>query len=267
MLFTGTLAWIALANSKPVGGYSNDSVVMVAVPAGLGVFGAIVYVLLPFISKALVSGKVHTAGFNLLDAIVLTLLLLRKKKAMGGLALAAYICCWQENLVIDNPVGRAFFVALLPVLFAVAFFFLREYAIVFSTSFTGAFVFLVGIDFYAHTGLLAGIESVLNRQYPYDAAPYTITTNVYVLLVVTAICCVISLAWQYLYIRNVDNGPTSAKQPESSSSDHHTASRDVEEAPAPTEAPARTAAATGAPTSSATSAAGDHHPKSVYSSH
>lgn len=84
MLFTGTLAWIALANSKPVGGYSNDSVVMVAVPAGLGVFGAIVYVLLPFISKALVSGKVHTAGFNLLDAIVLTLLLLRKTKKSNG---------------------------------------------------------------------------------------------------------------------------------------------------------------------------------------
>lgn len=87
MLFTGTLAWIALANSKPVGGYSNDSVVMVAVPAGLGVFGAIVYVLLPFISKALVSGKVHTAGFNLLDAIVLTLLLLRKTKKKQWAAL------------------------------------------------------------------------------------------------------------------------------------------------------------------------------------
>lgn len=123
---------------------------------------------------------------------------------MGGFVLALYICCWQENLVITDPIGRAFFVAVLPIVFAAAFFFLREYAIIFATSFTGAFVFLVGTDVYAHTGYLTGIETILNHKYPYDTSPYTIATNVIVLLVVTAICCVISLASQYLYIRNVD---------------------------------------------------------------
>ena len=94
--------------------------------------------------------------------------------------------------------------------------------LLFSTSFAGAYVFFVGIDFLAHTGYLSGIKNMLDSTHN---APYDITTQVYVLLVMTSVLCLISLAWQHIFSKaSGDNGAPATRAP------------DEEEAPAVTAA-------------------------------
>ncbi|KAI8139597.1 hypothetical protein BJV82DRAFT_626691 [Fennellomyces sp. T-0311] len=195
----GTLTWIGLANSRPAGGYSNDPITMITVPVGLGVLGAVLYIILERFTVYLVG-------------------------ALGGLALALYICSWQEDNVITQGVARAVFLAVLPLFMACVTYFAQQYMLLFSTSFAGAYVFIVGIDFLAHTGYLSGIKNMLDDTHD---APYYISTRVYVMLVMTSVLCLTSLGWQYFYNKASGGGGSP-----------------VSRAPDDEEAPAVTAAAT-----------------------
>ena len=48
-----------MTNSQPAEGFTNDAITMLAVPAGLGVLGAILYALFWDISIYLVGGKLY----------------------------------------------------------------------------------------------------------------------------------------------------------------------------------------------------------------
>lgn len=84
---------------------------------------------------------------------------------------------------------------------ACATFFLERYVILFSTSFTGAYIFIIGIDFLVHTGYLAGIKRILDHN-PLHEVTYTITGKVKAMLAVTIVLAVLSLGWQFLYNRH-----------------------------------------------------------------
>ncbi|KAI9496604.1 hypothetical protein BDB00DRAFT_807993 [Zychaea mexicana] len=174
----GTLTWVGLANSRPSGGYSNDPITMITVPAGLGILGAVVYTILERITVYLIS-------------------------ALGGLALALYICSWQEDNVITQQVARACFLAVLPIFMAAISFMAQHYLLLFSTAFAGSYAFIVGIDFLAHTGYLSGIKRMLDQTHD---APYYLSTHVYVLLVMTGVICLISFGWQYFYNKPSGSG-------------------------------------------------------------
>lgn len=145
---------------------------MIVVPAGVGVAGAILFFVL------------WNIGFYLIGAV-------------GGLALALYICCWKENLVIESLVARACFLAAMCVAFAAMTFFLERYVILFATSFVGAYLFFVGVDVLARTGYVAGIRSIIDRN-PLHAVHYSLGRNVYLLLAFTIVLFFISFAWQSL---------------------------------------------------------------------
>ena len=53
----GLITWVGMANNQPYYGYINNDVTMIAVPAGLGILGAIIYALFWNISIYLVGGK------------------------------------------------------------------------------------------------------------------------------------------------------------------------------------------------------------------
>ncbi|KAJ8656807.1 hypothetical protein O0I10_007404 [Lichtheimia ornata] len=173
-LAIGLFTWIALANQRPSGGYnSNDAITMLVVPAGLGALGGLVC----FFIQAI---RVYVIG------------------AIGGLVLALYILSWREDLVITQPVGRACFIALLPLLTTAITWTLDQYAVLFFVSMTGAYTFIVGIDFLAHTGYISGVKQILDHN---DVSQYNIDARVYVMLVITAVACILSLIWQHLYAK------------------------------------------------------------------
>ena len=80
-------------------------------------------------------------------------------------------------------------------------FFIERYVVLFSTSFTGSFIFIVGIDFLSHSGYIAGIKSVLDRN-EMHRVKYTIDKKVYGMMAVIIVLFLISLGWQYFYNRN-----------------------------------------------------------------
>lgn len=57
LLTFGSMTWIALANCRPGSGYSMDSIVMIVVPACVGIVGAAAYYFLWNIALYLVSGN------------------------------------------------------------------------------------------------------------------------------------------------------------------------------------------------------------------
>jgi hypothetical protein len=77
-------------------------------------------------------------------------------------------------------------------------FFAERYVLLFTFAFTGAFCFIVGVEFLAHTGYLAGLKSILDGN-KYHPVIYTITRNVIVLIVMISVLFLISFGWQYMF--------------------------------------------------------------------
>ncbi|KAI9269949.1 hypothetical protein BY458DRAFT_510358 [Sporodiniella umbellata] len=171
LLTLGTMAWIALINAKPDSGYLNDSITMVAVPAGLGVLGAAVYVQFWYITIYLVG-------------------------ALGGLAMAAFVCTWKENLVIEHWVGRPCFLAGMAVAAGACTFFAARPMVFFATSFVGAYSVMLGIDCLARRGYIAGFQVLFNHRHWLE---YSLSKYVYVLLAMTLVLFFFSMAWQMVY--------------------------------------------------------------------
>ncbi|ORY91069.1 hypothetical protein BCR43DRAFT_498454 [Syncephalastrum racemosum] len=171
----GLCTWVGMANTQPEGGFINNDITMIVVPVGIGILGSILYAFFWNLTMYLVGG-------------------------LGGLALGLFILCWREDLVITQNVARACYLVAISVFMACATFFLERYVILFSTSFTGAYIFIVGIDFLVHTGYLAGIKRILDHN-PLHEVTYTITGKVKAMLAVTIVLAVLSLGWQSLYNR------------------------------------------------------------------
>ncbi|KAG1455341.1 hypothetical protein G6F56_007090 [Rhizopus delemar] len=101
--------------------------------------------------------------------------------SLGGLALAAFICTWKSGMVLVT--GILTFFAARPMVF-------------FSTSFVGAYVVMLGVDCLARQGYLAGFELLFNRH---QIIEYSLSKYVYVLLAMTIVLFLISMAWQMIY--------------------------------------------------------------------
>ncbi|GAN08640.1 hypothetical protein MAM1_0216c08155 [Mucor ambiguus] len=169
----GLITWVAMANNQPYYGYINHDITIIAVPAGLGILGAIIYAFFWNISIYLVG-------------------------ALGGFTLAMYILCCKADLLITQVVARAAFLVALPFFMSFITFFAERYVLLFTFAFAGSYCFIVGIEFLAHTGYLAGIKSILDGN-PYHQVVYTITRNVIILIAFIPIIFVISFGWQFMY--------------------------------------------------------------------
>ncbi|KAI7883001.1 hypothetical protein K492DRAFT_144414 [Lichtheimia hyalospora FSU 10163] len=183
----GLITWVGMTNSQPAEGFTNDAITMLAVPAGLGVLGAILYALFWDISIYLVGG-------------------------MGGLAFGLFVLCWREDLVITSNVPRACFLVAISLFIAAVTFFVERYVILFATAFTGAFCFIVGVDFMAHTNYIAGLKSILDQN-ELHRVEYHIETKTYVMMAMIILLFLISFGWQFVYNKGRSFGVNSAPAP------------------------------------------------------
>lgn len=148
---------------------------MIAVPAGLGVLGGIIFVVF------------WNIGIYLTGAI-------------GGLCLGLFILCWKPDLVITSNIARACFLVGISVLLGALSFFIETYIILFATSFVGSFIFIIGIDVLARTGYVAGIRSIIDRNGLHQVH-YEMNRNVYILLSFTIVLFLVAFGWQFLFNR------------------------------------------------------------------
>lgn len=183
----GLITWVGMTNTQPAEGFTNDAITMIAVPAGLGVLGAILYALFWDVSIYLIGG-------------------------MGGLTFGLFILCWREDLVITSSVPRACFLVAISLFMAAITFFAERYVILFATSFTGAFIFIVGVDFMAHTNYIAGLKSILDQNELHRVV-YDIVTKTYVMMAMIILLFLISFGWQFVYNKGRSFGVNSAPAP------------------------------------------------------
>ena len=105
--------------------------------------------------------------------------------------------------------GRVCFIALLPLLTTAITWIWDQYTVLFFISMAGAYTFIVGTDFLAHTGYISGVKQILDHN---DKSRYNIDARVYVMLVITAVICIISFIWQYLYTKQKSTIYASTKE-------------------------------------------------------
>lgn len=94
--------------------------------------------------------------------------------------------------------ARICFIVGMGVLFAFLVFLLESYIIVFSTSLMGGYLFILGMDFFVHTGFVNAILLIFDgNQYHYNA--YIMNTPVYVMLAFVIFLTLVSFGWQYYW--------------------------------------------------------------------
>lgn len=91
-------------------------------------------------------------------------------------------------------------------------FFAERYVILFATSFTGGFIFIVGVDFMAHTNYIAGLKSILDQNELHRVV-YDIVTKTYVMMAMIILLFLISFGWQFVYNKGRSFGVNSAPAP------------------------------------------------------
>ncbi|KAI8061600.1 hypothetical protein BC940DRAFT_245182 [Gongronella butleri] len=167
---TGGLTWVIMFNARPDGGYQNDSVTMLLVPISMGAL------------IGMIAFRFWTLYFALIPLL-------------GGLTLALYICCWQEDLVISQTAGRLVFIICFPFFTVFLLIFCMRHVLLLATSFAGAFTLIIGIDFFAHTGYLSGLWLLVTSE----DKPYELTRVVYIMLAAVLFLFFASCLWQAVF--------------------------------------------------------------------
>lgn len=74
----------------------------------------------------------------------------------------------------------------------------ESYTVIFCTAFTGAYLFILGLDLFIHTGLINAFLSIFdgNRNH---VNVYIIRTPVYVMLAFVIVLTLGSFGWQYYW--------------------------------------------------------------------
>ncbi|KAI8088654.1 uncharacterized protein BX664DRAFT_331025 [Halteromyces radiatus] len=172
-IFIASMTWIGLANNEPAMGYPHPEIVYICVSIGLGIIGAIAFMFM----------------FNVALYFV---------GAVAGLFLAVFIMSWRESLVIQVKVARICFTVGMGVVLAFAVYLLECYIVILSTAFLGAYLFIMGLDFFAHTGFVNAWRLLFDSN-PNHYNAYIIETPTYVMLAFVILLCIISAIWQYYW--------------------------------------------------------------------
>ncbi|KAI9272963.1 hypothetical protein BDA99DRAFT_499644 [Phascolomyces articulosus] len=172
-VFFALMVWVGLVNNEPVYGYPHTEIVYICVSIGLGILGGILFMFF------------YPLGLYFVGAL-------------AGLFFAVYIMSWQESLVIQIKVARICFIIGVGVLFIIFVILFESYVIIFSTSFTGAYLFILGLDFFAHTGFINALLLIFDGN-PNHYNAYIMNRPVIVMLAFVVVLTLFSAGGQYYW--------------------------------------------------------------------
>ncbi|KAM3582049.1 hypothetical protein VKS41_005482 [Umbelopsis sp. WA50703] len=169
----GIVTWIGLTNGEPTGGYPHRDIIYVTVIIGLGLLGAIVFMYFWCFSIYMIGG-------------------------LMGFLFAIFVLSWKQDLVITNNIARICFIIGLVFLFSGSIYLAERYVILFSLSFSGAYMFILGLDLFVHTGFINAPRSILDHNGCHSIT-YRITTGIYVMLAMVIVLTLLAFCWQYYW--------------------------------------------------------------------
>ncbi|CDS03828.1 hypothetical protein LRAMOSA06783 [Lichtheimia ramosa] len=172
-VFFAVMTWIGLVNNEPIIGYPHNEIVYICVSIGLGILGGFLFMFF------------YPIGLYFVGAL-------------GGFFLSVYIMSWRENLVIQIKVARICFIIGMGVIMIILVVLVESYAIVFATSFTGAYLFILGLDFFVHTGFINAMLLIFDDN-PNHYNVYIMNRPVIVMLAFVTVLTLFSAGWQYYW--------------------------------------------------------------------
>ncbi|ORX43187.1 hypothetical protein DM01DRAFT_1261563, partial [Hesseltinella vesiculosa] len=186
----GGVTWVIFINARSQGGYQNDAITMFLVPVCLGLLAAMAFYRYYLFCVITIPRK-SFHYFNQEKKILTS----SRHLVLGGLTLALFICCWQEDLVIAQTAGRLAFIIIFPFFTVVLVLISIKHTLLLTTSFSGAFSAILGIDLVAHTGYISGYWLLVTSL----DKPYQLTRLVYVMLTSVLILAFLAYLWQLLF--------------------------------------------------------------------
>ncbi|ORZ06017.1 hypothetical protein BCR42DRAFT_174852 [Absidia repens] len=172
-VFFAVMTWIGLTNNEPYFGYPHTDIIYTCVSAGLGIIGAGMGMFFFSISIYLVGG-------------------------LGGFYVAVWILAWRSCLIITVKVAQICFIVGIGMVGAALVYLLETYILIAATAFIGAYLFLFGLDFFAHTGMLNAWLLIFDDN-PYHFNSYIIQQPVVVMLSFVIIFFLVSVVWQFFW--------------------------------------------------------------------
>lgn len=172
-VFFALMTWIGLVNNEPMYGYPHNEIVYICVSVGLGLIGAFLFIFIYGVALYFIGG-------------------------LAGIFLAVFILSWKENLVVQIQVARICLIVGMGVVLGILIILAESYTVIFCTAFTGAYLFILGLDLFIHTGLINAFLSIFdgNRNH---VNVYIIRTPVYVMLAFVIVLTLGSFGWQYYW--------------------------------------------------------------------
>lgn len=84
------------------------------------------------------------------------------------------------------------------IVFGVLLILAESYLVIFSTAFTGAYLFILGLDLFIHTGLINAFLSIFDGNKNHTNV-YIIKMPTYVMLAFVIVLMLASFGWQYYW--------------------------------------------------------------------
>ncbi|OZJ06603.1 hypothetical protein BZG36_00439 [Bifiguratus adelaidae] len=174
LLVFGTVAWLALQNAEPVSGYgANSPTIFLVASVGVGIVFGLLFMCCWHL------------GIYLLGAY-------------AGFLLGMWILSWKSGGVIQSGWGRGVLMGVLAAAGFLLSLILERWTIILSTSFVGAYMFILGLDIFFNTGLFYSFDAFLDAHH---ATSYTVNWRVYVMLVAIIVLAIIGIIIQFIYYR------------------------------------------------------------------
>ena len=126
--------------------------------------------------------------------------------AVGGFFLAMFILSLAPNGLIPDPIFRAIFIVVLAIVCAFLVFKFERPAVIIATSIAGAFITMLGIDFFAHTYLLQSMVAFLSKT-----GAYTADGRTYGMLAGVALLAIFGMIVQFRFFRRTVLRPSADK--------------------------------------------------------
>ncbi|KAK9710782.1 hypothetical protein K7432_008207 [Basidiobolus ranarum] len=114
--------------------------------------------------------------------------------ALGGFALGMFILSLGDGMLISSNTGRILFIVALVIAGIISIFFFEKHVVIVGTAFAGAYMFIVGIDYFIGTGFTQHLIAFLNGE---GRVFYHTNGKVYAMLASMAVLAIIGAIVQY----------------------------------------------------------------------
>ncbi|KAI8139350.1 hypothetical protein BJV82DRAFT_626932 [Fennellomyces sp. T-0311] len=169
----GFIAWVLLANFEPAGTFGHNRwTIYLTVPIACGIVGIL-----------LMSCTLH-----------MYLILLG---GLGGLAAGLWVLGWRDHLSIQSDYGRAILLVILVVV-GCTLAALDQFFHMMGTAITGAYMLMLGLDVFFHTGFTYCFTATLDSN-PHHATEYRTTRETYIIQSVLIVATLAGLIAQICF--------------------------------------------------------------------